>query len=267
MSEQIERRYNLQPLSPNMIRKPPLSDFAAGAAGANIGSPAGLQTDGHNAALRARLEAVTEQARRDALMNLRQLQAGAALGQLNTAMSADRATVEQLAGQVGLDQVADAKTDPIATVANTFTGLNALGGAFGALERAFVPKDENGLYATKEIKDAEGRVTGYDYQQRKGAAGVLQKGFGYVRKVLDFAALDPHGRSRETRVAGLRQRLISGIQTPEEFQEYTDHMIDYKDRAIRAFRAGSADLARTFTDYGLNEVLIWRTVLGHEQPQ
>lgn len=241
MAEQTERRYNLQPLSPNMIRRPPLADFgtAAAAAGANIGSPAGLQTDSHNATVRARLGSVSQQAKRDALMNLKKMQVEASLNQLNTAMSADQAELGQIQGQVSLDEAK--QNDPFAVASNVLSMGTVLGGTLGNLERLMAPKDQKGFYKMKA--GDPGHPNDMDYENRGGVAGGVQTGLKWANKILGAATLNWKSRNASIKASGLRQKVIAGVATETEWKEYVETSVAPYEAMELSAEAGNKALA------------------------
>lgn len=151
MSEQLLRRYNLQPLSPNMVSKAPLSDWstAAHAAAANIGSPAGIQTEGQMATLNARLGEMSRGSRNQAEAELAKLKVMAMNNKLQMAQKADSTRLGQATMDAQNELRDNAKTDPI-NIASEIASLgHAAGGFLGSMERSgapdFVGKMREGL--------------------------------------------------------------------------------------------------------------------------
>lgn len=239
------RDYNLQPLSPNMVRKPPLNDYAmaAHAAAANIGSPAGLQPEGKLALIDSRLRTLQASSRTETEAQLKQLKALALRNQMGLAGRADATAIQGLSQEASLELDEAGKSDWMTQLAQGVTLAGAGAGALGSIDRALAKRDADGTLMVGDDGQYESRLGGFG-ETAMDVTGVL-------RKVLSAGGVLKFDRenSSSLALAKSRQETKSLIETKQEIEERHAQERGRLQQEIDALHAGMQEMAETLGSF------------------
>jgi hypothetical protein len=215
-----------------------------------LGSPAGLQTEGHVERLNARLATSSSITKARTVAELAKLKERALFAQGDASMKADSLRIDQATYDAEKEDYDNTRNDPGNILPDLVSKIALASETLTSFEEAAAPKDANGLIKTEDGK----------YADASGFKGVVQDVAGGIHGVLGKLPMVGKARAERVRASEQRQKVAQGIASDEEFNNFATEQIAGLNKIIEAYQDGDADRADRLSKLSATNLDFFRSI-------